>query len=100
MAMKAPTPMAKPSSVSTLRPGRRTISLNARRSVSLAFATFVLLGRNASVAEKEPALSAARYLRVVRDQQDGGAVFPLQCQQQIQDFGAAAAVERAGRLIC
>src|SRR4051812_22414252 len=100
MAMKAPTPMARPSSVSKLRPG-------FRRSVSNAIPNSSLRARgiagpftdHAPVTDLDLPVRDLRDRRVVRHEHERQLLFRVELQQECQDLLPGARVEGAGGLV-
>src|SRR6186713_1828423 len=104
MAMNAPTPMVRPSTVISVRPGCRSTERNELVSVSLVNRLIVARGgigpvRQSPVFQENLPVGALGNARVVRHEQDGEAVLFAELEQEREDLLARAGVERAGRLV-
>src|SRR5688500_3005765 len=101
MAMNAPTPIASPSMVSKLRPGRRTTSRSAWRTVSMPSVNDRLLDvvDDPSVQHEHLTIRRACHLRIVGHQHDRHAALALELEQELHDLAAAAGVERTRGLV-
>src|SRR6187399_768757 len=98
--MKAPTPIARPSMVSALRPGWRITSLNASRHVSRPRAIRHLRAVNdPAVAQEDLAVGVVRDLRIVSDENDARLALVAELEQEAHDLGSRLGVERSRRLV-
>src|SRR5687768_2825225 len=78
ISMKAPTPIAKPTAVSALRPGLRSGTESAIKMASFlgsAMVVHLFLAHHAAIAHVDDAVGGLRHLWIVRDDQDGQARF-------------------------
>src|SRR5690349_11693381 len=101
MAMKAPTPIARPSSVSTLRPGfRRSVSNAIPNSSLRARGIARPLPHDAPVADLDLSVGHLGHCRVVRDEDQRQVLLDMQLEQQGQDLLPGAGVQGSRGLVC
>src|SRR5262245_6490282 len=100
MAMNAPTPMARPSTVSALRPGVRLTSLNASRSASRGRRTPALLfADDRAVEQLHPPIGVVGDLGIVSDEHDARLPFGVKLEQKLHDLVPRLRVQRARGLV-
>src|SRR5689334_14999848 len=101
MAMNAPTPMARPSNVSTLRPGFRRSVSNAMPNSSLRARGIARpFADHAPVADLDLAVGYLGHRRIVRHQHQRQVLLGVQLEQQPEDLLPRAGVERARGFVC
>src|SRR5262245_55579065 len=100
IAMNAPTPMARPSTVRALLPGVRKTSLNARRSVSRGMRMAALLfADDLPVEQDDLPVGVVGDLRIVRDEHDARLPLRVELQQKLHDLVPRLRIESAGGLV-
>src|SRR3982750_834532 len=93
MAMNAPTPIARPSKVRTLRPGLRRSVSNAIPNSSLRGARIVPhFSHDLAVPDLDLPVRDRSHGWVVRHEHDGELLFVVQLHEQAQDLLTRARV--------